>query len=62
MRIFFDPLKCEENKEFKSLKPFKVVIDIGDVVASHRKKLINESGKYVDDPKLKSSYMYDYFI
>ena len=61
-RIFFNPLKCEENKDHKHLKPFKVVIDMGDLLATVTKKLINESGAYVTDPDLANSYMYDFYL
>ena len=61
-RIFFDPLKCDENSEFKSLKPYKVVIDMSDVISTSTKKLINDTIKYVHDPSMKPSYMFDFFI
>ena len=61
-RVFFNPLKCEHNEGFDSLKPFKVVIDMGDVLTTNIKKFINETGQYVEDATLKNSYMFDYFI
>ena len=44
------------------MKPFKVVIDMGDVLSVNIKKFVNETGQYISDPNLKNSYMFDYFI
>lgn len=46
-RIFFEPIKCEENKSIDNLKPFQVCIDMGDVITVKKMKLTNESGEYI---------------
>ena len=65
-RIFFDPYQnCVENDSFgkkSALRQFEVCIDMGDVIAVHRKIFVNESGSYVSDLDGRRSYMYDFFL
>lgn len=37
-KIFFEPIKCDENNKFgSSLRQFQVAIDMGDVISCNRR-------------------------
>ena len=62
-KIFFEPIKCEENNKFgASLRKYQVAIDMGDVISCNRRQLLNDSGRYISDPSQAKNYMYDYFL
>ena len=62
-KIFFEPIKCDENNKFgASLRKYQVAIDMGDVISCNRRQLLNDSGRYISDPSLAKNYMYDYFL
>lgn len=46
-RIFFDPSKCDKNKDIPNIKDSQVCIDMGDVITVKKMKMINESGEFV---------------
>ena len=63
--IFFNPTHGhDDNGDFppERLVQFEATIDISDIASVQKKRMHNESNKFVGKIEDKKNYMYDFFL